>query len=135
MRRYKKKKTGGGINDLNSNRVVNIGSPPMSEFINTPQYNPQTPISRGEQLKFNQDSILNSQSQIIKQLQLNNQLVESQNKLLENQNKLTSMTNSVRKLNTSDTGSKNSVKRKGGKHRDKTVIFSGNGYMRKGGKK
>ena len=138
MRRYIKKYRAGGINDHVPSRVNRIGRPPVTDFVNVPQHNPNRQLSPQEQMNLSQENIMNNQKEIIKQLQLNNQLVESQNKLLEKQNKLTSMTNSVRKLKTSDPGPKGSPKRKGGsnkKKKNEVLIFSGNGYMRKGGTK
>ena len=137
MRRYIKKYRAGGINDHVPSKVTNIGRPPITDFVNVPQHNPNRQLSQQEQMTLGQESIMNNQKEIIKQLQLNNQLVESQNKLLEKQNELTSMTNSVRKLKTSDPGPKGSPKRRGGankkKRKGEMVIFSGNGFMRKGG--
>jgi len=139
MGRYIRKYRAGGVNDHVPSKVTNIGRPPITDFVNVPQGNPNRMPTPQEQMQLSQDTIMNNQKEIIKQLQLNNQLVESQNKLLENQNKLTSMTNSVRKLKTSDPGPKGSPKRKGGSNKIKRgkefVIFSGNGLMRKGGSK
>lgn len=138
MGRYIRKYRIGGSEET-PKTIRNIGRPPMSEFIDIPQGNPNRRPNINEQMNLNQDSILNNQKQIIQQLQLNNQLIESQNKLLENQNKLTSMTNSVRKLKTSDPGPKGSPKKYGGakklKKGKELLVFSGNGYMRKGGSK
>jgi hypothetical protein len=133
MRRIRQYRAGGPNDHAGPRKVSRIGKPPVSDFIDIPQGNPNRPPNPDEQAMLNQQSIMNNQKQIIQQLQLNNQLIESQNKLLENQNKLTSMTNSVRKLKTSNPGAKKSPKNKGGAHKDKMVIFSGQGYMRKGG--
>jgi uncharacterized coiled-coil protein SlyX len=135
MNRYLRKYRTGGSD---SRKVSRIGSPPITDFVNVPRGNPNRQLSPEEQMQLSQDTIMNNQKEIIKQLQINNQLVESQNKLLENQNKLTSMTNSVRKLKTSNPGPKTSPKRKGGSNKKKkgeVLIFTGQGYMRKGGTK
>ena len=128
-RRTIKYRTGGD----SPRKVSRIGRPPITDFVDIPQPDPNRMPTPQEQAELNQQSIMNNQKEIIKQLQLNNQLIESQNKLLENQNRLTSMTNNVRKLKTSKPGAKSSPKRRGGANKDKMIIFSGNGYMRKGG--
>ena len=133
MNRLRRYRAGGPNDHAGPRKVSRIGRPPVSDFVDVPQMDPNRVPNPDEQAMLNQQSIMNNQKEIIKQLQLNNQLIESQNKLLENQNKLTSMTNSVRKLKTSNPGAKKSPKKRGGANKDKMIIFSGQGYMRKGG--
>ena len=141
-RRYKHRRMQNGGDPIGVRSMRPI---PPEDFNFQQTQQPINPVLNKESL--NQQSVLHGQNEIIKQLQLNNQQLESQNTLLETQIELEKKINEARSVvKTTTPGSKNSPKKTGGgknglislqQAKDKKtgnwIIASSNAGMKRGG--